>query len=249
MFVGPSKQNWTASDTRGTALRPARHGHLVARESWKIQIFIICNTAATDANLPPEYRGVVGRVMKRWALLAAMVAALSLQACAPGIDSQQARATKDLDDRFLPYSEIAGAEMRHSFGLLSGAWQSVQLLARRDRKTAVLTTHARVRIGYVTRGRIRFESARAPTTDLLPLKQLAHDGAHCQRTEGCPHLEDVLVDLPEPALRAAQKTGYSFRLYTRDGVHATFPIPPQLIETLFKAADAHNATVAANTRR
>lgn len=174
------------------------------------------------------------------ALMAAVAVVLSTAGCAPGIDSEQARAIRTVDDRFLPYSEIVGTTVtQRNGGLFGSERQLLQLLARRDRKTGTLTTHARIGILYEKQHRHHFDQARSQTTELLHMRELARtDAAFCKSDQGCLHTVDVLIDIPEPQLRAAQQTGYAFRVYSRDGYHMTFPVPPQLITALFKAADA-----------
>ncbi len=179
-----------------------------------------------------------------WRAMAAVVAALILgSSCAPGIDSEEARATKSIDDRFLPYNEVASATITQSPGPLSSERQWLQLLARRDRKTGALTTHARIGIAYSRQQRYHFDQVRAHTTELLPMRELARtDAAFCKSDQSCPHTADLLVDIPEPQLRAATQGGYAFRIYSRDGYSITFPVPSQLITALFKAVDAGTGT-------
>lgn len=185
-----------------------------------------------------------------------LAVAICAAGCAPGMDAESARATKAIDDKFLPYNEIAGAAVaQNTGGVFNSGRVGMQLLARRDRKTGALTTHARVMIHYQKRQRYRFEQARAPTTELLPMRELwRSDAAFCKEDQGCPHTEDILIDIPEPQLRAAQQTGYAFRIYSRDGDHYQFNVPTPLIQALFKAADATApgttaSTVAANAKR
>ncbi len=190
--------------------------------------------------------------MSRSAVLRAVAAGLvvtgvagMLAACAgPGVNSPEAKTTVSKDDAFQPYEEISGAEMRLSAGPLSPHAQTVRLIARRDRKTRVLTTHAHVKLIYQMTATLHFEVARNDRAEALPMKLIARDGTGCRRAEGCRHVEEFVVDLPEAELRKSQQSGYKFKLFARRGQSALFPVPPELVRALFQAADGVPAAQA-----
>ena len=176
--------------------------------------------------------------------IATAILALMLSACA-GLDTPQALETKTRDDPFLPYVATAGKTIEMYAGPITAERHTVSLLARRDRKTGVLTTHAHVHLRYHQVPHRRYESARNEQAEVLAMKQLLSTGAGCRKPEGCPHLEEFLVDIPEPQLREMQATGYKFKVFNKPGEWVRFEIPPQLVKALFAAADAQGETKAA----
>ena len=166
--------------------------------------------------------------------VAAVVLALMLPACAPGLDSPEARRTSAHNDTFLPYTEISSARFKIYAGRDILAFQ---LHARRDRKSGALTTHAQVLVGYHEKLGRRYETVRNDRAEALAMRQLQHDGSGCRRDEGCQHVEQFLIDVPEAQLRAAIQTGYRFKMFGRAGSESLFMVPAVAIQSLFQAVD------------
>ncbi len=159
---------------------------------------------------------------------------LLLPACAaPDMNSPEARVTATKDDTFLPYVAVAGKLIQ--FGA-PGEPRQVALMARRDRKTGVLTMHARIVVGYQQGVRRHYEIARNDRGEKLAMRELSALGAGCRRPV-CIHTEEFLVDLPEADVRAAQAKGYSFKVFDRTGLEILFQIPPPLVQAIIEAAD------------
>lgn len=174
--------------------------------------------------------------------------ALLSTACANGLDTPAALETKTRDDAFLPYVAIAGKTVQANSGApsaMAGERHMLSLLARRDRKTGVLTTHARIHVGYLGLMHHRYGIARNDRGEVLAMSQLSVSGGGCKKDPACVHLEEFLVDLPEPELRTLQDKGYRFKIFSKDGAEIYFAVPPQLIKALFTAADALPAGKAA----
>ena len=170
---------------------------------------------------------------------------LMLAGCAGGLDTPQALETKTRDDPFLPYVATAGKTIEMYAGPITAERHTVSLLARRDRKTSVLSTHAHIHLRYHQVVHRRYETARNDRAEALTIKLISSMGAGCRKQEGCPHLEEFLVDIPEPQLREAQQTGYKFKVFNKPGEWVHFQIPPPLVKALFVAADSPGETKAA----
>lgn len=180
--------------------------------------------------------------------IAVAILAIILSACASGLDTPVALETKTRDDAFLPYVAIAGKTIKvNSFSdsIASSERLLLTLLARRDRKTGVLTTHAKIEISYTGLTHRRYGLARNDRGEQLAMSQLNIGGNTCRKDPYCIHHEDFLVDLPEPDVRAAQDKGYAFKVFTKAGAELYFPVPQQLIKALFAAADAQGGAKAA----
>ncbi len=176
------------------------------------------------------------------------VVALVLAACANGLDTPEALDTKTRDDAFLPYIATAGKTIlvnKPLDNLTANERFMLSLLARRDRKTGILTTHARIEIRYMGATHRRYSVARNDRGEVLAMSQLSVAGNNCRKDPYCMHLEEYLVNLPEPDLRAAQDKGYLFKVFNKPDGEILFGVPPQLIKALFAAADAPPATKAA----
>lgn len=186
--------------------------------------------------------------MWRWpgAVFAASTVVLCslIAGCAgPGLDSPEAKATRVLNDNFLPYQEVTTALVRSGSGLTEIA--TMRLVGRRDRKSGAVSTHAIVAIQYHQKLGRRYESARNASTELLPMHRLQTDGAGCRKEAGCVHFEEFLVDIPEPQLRQANAAGkgYPVKLFARAGGGTEYPIPPVLVASLMTALDTGLAAV------
>ena len=166
---------------------------------------------------------------------------LGLAGCAQGLDSEAAKRTVANSDEFKPYSEVRGAMIRT--GPVNDH-RLLQLLARRDRKTGAVTTHAEVGIIYHQRATRHYEITRNARAEVLPMRMLLHEGTGCRRLEGCVHTLSLLIDIPEADLRASVTSGYQFKVFARAGEEALFQVPPSLIEALLKAIDAPPAATA-----
>lgn len=166
-----------------------------------------------------------------------------------GLDGPEARATRVLNDSFLPYQEVTTALLRTGSAFTEIA--TMRLVGRRDRKSGAVTTHAIVAIHYHQKLGRRYESARNASADLLPLHRLQNDGAGCRKEAGCTHFEEFLVDLPEPHLRLAQSAGmgYPIKLFARAGGGTEYAIPPVLVAALMTALDAPPAPARAATAK
>ena len=171
-------------------------------------------------------------------ICAVALCALLAGCAASDLNTPEARQTVAKDDPFLPYTAIAGKTIRMNGGPLSSERQILSLLARRDKKSGVLTTYARISIGYVQKTHRRYDTVRNDRSETLAMKSLSSEGAGCRRDEGCPHVEEFLVDLPEAQLRESLKTGYRFKVFARAGNEVLFPVPAELIQALLAAADA-----------
>ncbi len=166
--------------------------------------------------------------------IAVMFLVLLLSACGTtDIDSPEARVTATKDDTFLPYVAVAGKTVQ--FGSHPET-RRIALLARRDRKTGVLTMHASITIGYIQDIRRHYEVARDGRGEKLPLRELSARGAGCRKPV-CVHVEDYLVDLPEADVRASQSKGYAFKVFDRTGLEILFQIPPLIVQAVIEAAD------------
>ena len=180
-------------------------------------------------------------------ILALLLAPMS-SACTAGLDSPLALETKTRDDPFLPYVATAGKTIEMYAGPITSERHTVSLLARRDRKTGVLTTHAHIQLRYHQVAHRRYETARNDRAEALGLKAISSMGAGCRKPEGCPHLEEFLVDIPEPQLREAQQSGYKFKVFNKAGEWVYFQVPPQLVKALFVASDSPTGAKAAETK-
>ncbi len=176
------------------------------------------------------------------------VLALLPAACTNGLDTPAALETKTRDDAFLPYIATAGKTIELNVGMpaiTNGERHRLSLLARRDRKTGILTTYARLGIGYLGMTHRHYSVARNDRGEVLSMSQLSVGGGGCKKDPSCVNVEEFLVDLPEPELRASLEKGYRFKVFSKAGDELYFPVPPQLIKALFAAADAPLATKAA----
>lgn len=183
-----------------------------------------------------------GRIMLLWPAARTVVAVLMscgfAAGCAgPGLDSPEAKATKVINDNFLPYQELTTALLRSGNGTTEIA--TMRLIGRRDRKNGSVTTHAVVAIHYHQKLGRRYETARNANTELLPLHRLQNEGTGCRKENGCVHFEEFLIDIPEPQLREANAAGkgYPIKLFARAGGGTEYPIPPVLVASLMGALD------------
>ena len=183
--------------------------------------------------------------MRRLPIAGVLVLCLMMPACAPGLDSPQALETSTRDDPFLPYVATAGKTVEMYAGPITRERHTVSLLARRDRKTGVLTTHAHVHLRYHQVAHRRFIIARNDRAEVLEMKLLSTMGAGCRKAEGCPHLEEFLVDIPEPQMREAQKSGYNIKIFNKPGEWIRLEVPASLVKALFAAVDGAGETKAA----
>lgn len=166
--------------------------------------------------------------------ITATLLALLLSACAaPNLDTPEARVTVTRDDEFLPYLAVGGKTVQ--FGTFPEL-RRVTVIARRDRKSGVLSTHARIMISYVQSLRRHYEVARNDRGERLPMTEISALGAGCRRPD-CTHTEEYLIDIPEADVRAAQFKGYAFKVFERAGSDILFQIPPPLVQAIIEAAD------------
>ena len=178
------------------------------------------------------------------------LAALLVAGCAAQGGAPQALAPTagTRDDAFLPYREMATSSFEA--GQLPGDRVRGSLVARRDKSTAALTTHAILGVVYAQQASRRYETARNARAEALPFRQLYHDGAGCRRQAGCAHAELFQVDIPEADLRraAAAGEGYPIKLFGRAGHTSLFPVPKELVAALLKEVDAPATVTSALTK-
>ena len=168
--------------------------------------------------------------MPRWIVVGPLAVAVMAAGCAAKPLEPPAAATRN--DAFLPYREIATAPIEQTQP--GGGAIMAHLVARRDKASGALTTHAMLGVVYGQRLARRYEQARNARAEALPLRQLVNDGSRCRRQAGCAHLEMFQVDIPEADLRRAHAAaeGYPIKLFGRIGHATLFPIPKEMVAAL-----------------
>jgi hypothetical protein len=143
---------------------------------------------------------------------------------------------KWVDDPFRPFKEFATARQTASTPAGLGG---KRLVARRDRKTGILSTLLEVEIAYLDDHRRHYETAR--TQNAEPLEVIVvHRTGRCRTGGSCPFSDVVHVVLPEARLRAATE-GLKLKLFARRGPDLIVTVPPDMIRVLFAAVDGDRA--------
>lgn len=142
------------------------------------------------------------------------------------------------DDNFLPYREINTA----SFEVAQAAGGIVRgrLVARIDKSSGAVTTHAVLGVVYTQKLGRHYEQARNARAEPLSFRSLAHDGTGCRKQSGCAHLQFFEVDIPEADLKraAASGEGYPIKMFGKTGVSTLYPVPKELVAELVKSIEA-----------
>ena len=152
------------------------------------------------------------------------------------------------DDPFTPYEEHITSLGRSA---ASPDFIRYQIIGRRDRKTGVVTTLAEVVVGYTGESQVKYEIARNIRAEALPLTVVTRTSG-CMK-KPCVYVERFRVEIAEAELRsAAASSGYSFKIFARDGSEHIIRMPKDLIQSLFASLDRPNAphrTASAPERR
>lgn len=139
--------------------------------------------------------------------------------------------TKGRDDPFSPWQEHTTAMLRT--GAVPNV-TTVRLIGRRERKTGLVTTHARVAIHYEDHVKRYYDTARNARAEPMRVTVVTRDFPLCGKRP-CRYSEEVMVDLPEAELRdaVAGGKGYPFKLFSRVGKESLVVVPKDLVASLF----------------
>lgn len=169
----------------------------------------------------------------------ALVLIVSIVGC--GQDLSNVPEAKARDDTFTPYQEYVSAAIR-SVDLLNPL--EYRLVGRRDRRTSVVTMHARLGVTYRANHRRLYEIARNDRAEALRISVILRKFPMCPKGP-CEFYEEFWVDLPEADVRAAADRGYRFKIFARTGSENVIVVPKELIQSLLRSmGEGAPATVA-----
>ncbi len=185
-------------------------------------------------------------VLRRF--LIALSAGLAVAACASK-EQQIAAAAKIQtdDDQFKPYRYYSTGPVNETL-IDVGSYRRVEteLVANVQRVSGARSFGLKVEINYSGAVPRRYAEARNAKAEQLPVNHVFLRTYDCDRKlDSCNHKEIVLIEIPEPELRAVGNEGYRLKLFAKIGNGVELNVAKKLTDALFATVDTGEKQIAA----